>query len=453
MKRSLLSIIGSLVIVLGLSFLIGFYIKPLLSFKTYSETSCLNDQITDEMDLFDIAKLYRDSNATVEVKVTATFTQNSKDAGIVYGSGVAVASKGYATTGLDTAVVANRGSYFATNYHVIDRLDDPTYKNAKIYITTEEEVDYPCSLLWFDKDLDLAIIYSDNVNVDYVRMVDRSITCEKSEKLDYETIFTIGTPLDPMFLNRLTIGNVASNNDLVFATSMVIYPYESGGSMKYYTQSQSAFASGVAVLNNIYEDVIDVSLGITPGNSGGGCFDANGNLIGLTTLGVDVSETGGNQMNGVVPIYPVMQVLDRVIANNELNKEYKIISINNLGFVGVDAEEAYNVSYIKNDVNYSYYFIDGNFFDSDYDSDFSFTQEGYYILSSQNALYGLDTKLSRGSIITSIEINNGGAEKVEDRNDLIYSLYNIKDGDSVKITYTSELGGILGLTQSYTIQF
>ena len=45
MKRSLLSIIGSLVIVLGLSFLIGFYIKPLLSFKTYSETSCLNDQI------------------------------------------------------------------------------------------------------------------------------------------------------------------------------------------------------------------------------------------------------------------------------------------------------------------------------------------------------------------------------------------------------------------------
>ena len=437
-KTSWLSILGTLVVILVLSFLCTQFLLPLINEKTYSETNCLNDQVTDTMDFYDIAKLYRDSNATCAVIVNGQSTEVSNSFVSSLGSGVAIASKGYEIEASDNSYVASRGSYIATNYHVIEMFDSDKYKNCSVSIMVEDETTYSCELLWYNKDLDVAVIYCDDLNMDYVRMADRSIYCSEQDKLDYGDIFTIGCPLDTMYINRLTTGNVASNNDLTMVTAANIYPYETNEGMKYH-ENVNGFGLSTKVIDNVYEDVIDVALGITSGNSGGGCFDENGLLIGLTTLGSDVDETGGNQMNGVVPIYPIIEVLDRLILENELKQSQTILNFEELGLVGIDEIEAGYITYMKTETNYGYYFLDENFYDSSYYSDFSFTGDGYYILSNSNK-YSAISSIERGCVITSCQINSGETLTVNTRNDFLYILLQVENGDSLTINYNNDSG-------------
>lgn len=439
-KTSWYAVLGTLLVVLVLSFLCTQFLLPLINEKTYSETNCLNDQITNEMDVYDIAKLYRDSNATCAVIVKGQSTEISNSYISSLGSGVAIASKGYEIQTSENTYVASKGSYIATNYHVIEMFDSDAYTNCSASIMVENEMTYPAEVLWYNKDLDVAVLYCDDLNMDYVRMADRSIYCSSQDKLDYEQIFTIGSPLDTMYINRLTVGNVASNNDLTMVTAKVIYPYNSNGEMKYHTMIGNSIGISTTVVDNVYEDVVDVSLGISSGNSGGGCFDSNGVLVGLTTLGSDVDETGGNQMNGVVPIYPVLEVLDRLIIENELKQNQTIVDFEKLGLTGIDATEASYVSYMRTETKYSYYFLDDNFYDkTSYANDFAFSESGYYILSNSNQ-YSALSAIERGCVIKSCQINNGENLIIDSRNDLIYVLLQIENGDSLTINFNNSQG-------------
>lgn len=444
MKNTWAKLTISLAIVLVVSFLASHFLVPLINRITYSKTACLTDHITEEMDVYDIAKLYRDNLATVAVTVQG---DNVVD-GYTYtslGSGVCVASNGYETKDLTQNIVASKGSYVATNYHVIDMMLSEDYSNTTLNIYTEEEVEYSAKLLWHSKDLDIAVIYTDK-NLDYVKMQDRVVFCSDNDKLDYEPAFTIGTPLELAYLNRLTIGSIASNNTMVMPNVEEIYPYTSGEEQKYSNFPSYAHSNKVDVLSNTYEDVIDISIGITGGNSGGGCFDANGVLIGLTTLGLDADTTAGNQMNGIVPIYPVIEIIDRLISNKEQGTNYSIHTLESLKIVGIDAYEAYYCKYFQQEEATPYYFIDGNFFSvSSYSSTFNFSQEGYYILKNN----GAKTKITEGITIVGCTINGENSHTIVDRNDLIYSLLQINDGDNVSFTTAN----ILGLNSTITVQF
>lgn len=437
-KSGRIAMIVSLVIIL-LASVAGGCIFNLFSIHTYSETNCLTDKITDEMSVYDIAKLYRDSNATVEVQVSGYSKREAKSYTSL-GSGVCVASNGYTTTSLPTNITASKGSYIVTNYHVISFYDDSNYSSVSSLVVTENEQKHSTKLIWLNKDLDVAILYTED-NFDYVKMIDRWIDCDKEVRLDYEQVFTIGTPLDPMYLNRLTVGNIASNNNNYMLTVDTYYP-----SINSYSS-----ISGVTVLSNVYEDVIDVSLGITNGNSGGGCFDANGYLIGLTTLGSSVSQTAGNQMNGVVAIYPVIKVLDKLIANNEQNCSYSVQTLESNNIKGVDEIEASYLISIQEETNYSYYYIDGSTYSTTlYSSVMQEASEtkGYSVLSSSS------TKLStlkQGDVITKVSIGEK-TFAIEDRNDLIYALLNINDGDSVVYSYYDSTS-LISLTKTVTVQY
>lgn len=445
MKKRAVSIIVALVAILAISFFTANYALPffkdLFGKRTYSQTNCLTDSITTEMNIFDIAKSYRDGGATVAVKVSGKNTTVGEYYSSL-GSGVCIASKGYQTS-LDGNLVASKGSYIATNYHVIDFFDSEEFTDCEVKIVIENEETYPCKLLWFNKDLDVAILYCDSVNINYVKMQDRVINCEENQKLDYEEIFAIGTPLELDYINRLTIGNVASNNSMLFYTGDVIYlKYDGFGSLTDYSYYSNSSASGYEVLSNTYEDVVDITVGITNGNSGGGCFDSNGYLVGLTTLGGNVSSTGGNQMNGMVPIYPIIEVLDKLIQNNEANGKNKIYSIENLNLFGIDAYEASIVSSVKT-TSFPYYFIDGKFFSSGYKSDFEFENDGYYILLNSNTAL---SSIKRGCTITGAKIE--GEEKIEilDRNDLVYFLLQVDNGDEVTFYYNNTQNSAKTLT-------
>lgn len=431
MKKNWLTLTFSMIFVLALSIVGAKFLMPLINLRTYSQTACLTDQITESMDVYDIAKLYRDNHATVAVTVQG---YNTSD-GYTYtslGSGVCVASNGYETTSLDNNIVASMGSYVVTNYHVIDMVYLSEYTNEKIKLITEEEKEYSCELLWSNKNLDVAVLYCEE-NLDYVEMCDRIVSPDENEQLDYEPIFTIGTPLDLSYLNRLTRGEVASNNLMVMPNAEYVYPNAN---------------TTVIGLYNVYEDIVDITAGITNGNSGGGCFDESGRLIGLTTLGLNVEDTGGNQMNGIVPIYPVIEIIDKLISNKETSTSYTIYTLNDLGLVGFDAYEAYYVTAFQEDGTYPYYYFEGNFYSTyTYEDVFNFENEGYYVLS--NSATNSLGNIPNGSVITAFQIS--GQEKIEitQRNDLIYALLQIDDGDTVVFTYT----GTLGLPTNQTVQF
>lgn len=445
MKKTWFSLTFSLILVLALSFVGAKFLLPLLTSKTYSQTDCLTDKVTESMDLYDIAKLYRDNRATVAVIVTGKNNVDNQTYQSL-GSGVCVASKGYTTSSLDSNYTANMGSYVVTNYHVIDMFYSNDFTNQSVVIMPEEEKTYECELLWSNKDLDVAVLYCDDTNLNYVRMEDRVIFCEQENRLDIEEIFTIGTPLDLSYLNRFTKGEVASNNPMYLPNAEYIYTYSSNDEMKYSNYYQTG-STATAVLCNMYEDVVDITVGITNGNSGGGCFDGDGILVGLTTLGLGVSSTGGNQMNGIVPIYPIIEVIDKLISNNERSTSLSIYTLETMGVQGIDAYEAAYANYFQEDSNLNYYFLDGEFYStSTYYDDFLFSSDGYYILS--NASSNNFSSLGRGTVITACQINGENQIDIIDRNDLVYALLQIDDGDKVIFTYE---GLLFPLT--LTVQF
>lgn len=439
MKKTWLTLTMSMIFVLVVSVFGANFLFPMLMANTYSETTCLTDQISDDMDVYDIAKLYRDNNATFAVLVEGVYPTGDENPDAFLGSGVCIASNGYETSSLDSNIVASKGSYLVTNYHVIDPVFNSDYAYTTITVVTEDETTHDAKLLWANKNLDLAVLYC-NDNFDYVEMQDRIIYPSAENAIDYEPIFTIGTPLDPENLNRLTRGDIANNNLM------------SGVTIIYANSPDDEIIIG---LDNLYQDMIDISAGISGGNSGGGCFDENGVLIGLTTLGLSAGVTDGNQMNLIVPIYPVIEVLDKLISNKEQGTELSIITVEDLGIVGFDENEASTVSYYYEyekamaeleEKEYIYYYFEGEFFeDRYYADDFSFKGKGYYILrNSKGSLGGL----SNGTVVKSVSINDQPAIEIENRNDFIYSLLKIDDGDEVTITY---MMGMYPATK--TIQF
>ena len=416
----------------------------------YSDTNCLTENLTDDMSIYDIAKYYRDSNGTV--MIIGSFTEDG-DKYKTCGSGVVVASTGYKTSTLSGQITASMGSYIATNYHVIDFLYNTVYSGKTLEVMAENEVKYPCSVLWADKNLDVAVLYAD-VSYNYIKMVDRWVDCAGKDKLDLEEVFTIGTPVTTsvnieQYLNRFTRGDVASDNSITMATGQTVYAYSNGNDMEYSYQDDTGRTETV-VLDNVYEGIIDIAVGISGGNSGGGCFDKKGNLIGLATLGTSVSVTDGNQMNGAVPIYPIMKVLDKLIANKETAANYKIYSIESLGLIGIDSTEAKYARLVKSETKFSHYFVNGKFYNGTYSGLFEFSDEGYCVLTNRSENATIANNIRSGEIIKSCQVNGGAARKITDRNDLLYLLLDLDQGDTLTINYeTTTL--LINMQKSVTV--
>ena len=410
MKKTWATILGTLVAVLVISLGVN-YLMPLFGGNyTYSATNCLTEYVNstqEDMDIYDIARYYRDNQATVAVKVKAGSISS-------LGSGVCIASNGFSTNLMKDGsnYVASKGSYIVTNYHVVDEAVGNAA--ASVTILTEREETYNCDIVWANLNLDMAIIYTDEVCLDYVTMKDIIIDPAQGERFDYQPIFCIGCPLNEEdYLNRLTLGNIGTNDTMVM-----------------YSDTKD---NGYAVMYNLYEDVVDITAGISPGNSGGGCFDEDGYLIGLNTLGTDETITGGNQMNGIIPIYPAMQIIDRIIYNNEVANTYKIYTLESLGLYGIDAWEASVAStYTTYYGTTPSYYLNGRYYaKSTYATrGFNFSSDGYYLIKNANNFGNFGS----GAVITACKKGTEAKVAIVDRNDLIYFFLGCNGGDTIQVT-------------------
>ena len=325
------------------------------------------------------------------------------------GSGVCIASKGYEYS---EGQFIEQGSYIITNCHVIENVLDCFTYEIRVFPNEYDNYDrygveqlyYDGQLLWWDAYLDMALIYVE-YNIDWVKVKDRSIKCDDSEKIKRgESAFVIGTPLKISNQNTITKGTIYSEDE-------------------YYTYTTTEEKD----LSNVYEYLIPIRIPINNGNSGGGLFDADGYLVGQPTLGV-AGSTAYNAVNYAIPIYPAMIVMDRIIKANEEDESFKIYGLSDLNFDFVDSLESNVVS--EGDFprwGGRIYFY-GNRYSP---RDLKFDEDGLKVLRS--ARFGI----KKDDIITIVKINEEEFD-IKCRNDLIFVLLQCEKGDTLSIKIDEE---------------
>ncbi len=275
-------------------------------------------------------------------------------------------------TSMGSGVCIRDGGYIVTNYHVVfSTLQNPNL-GLVVYLNGGE-VAYSAQLLWSNSNIDIAIIKCEKTDIPYVNAVDRVIDGNNPLSL-LEPVIAIGTPLDFAYQNSCTFGYVS-------------------GLDRY---SLSASSNGLS--QNVYENLIQHTASISNGNSGGGLFDMNGNLIGLNTLG---SQTA-NDMYFAVPIYPALLVIDDVVSCYEQNTQY---SLPTLGVSVIDS--------IMCDI----YGLD------------TISQDGLYVSSVSGKAESL---IEEGDIIKSLTFMARTYE-INCRNDLIYALMQLESTNVVTV--------------------
>ena len=185
-----------------------------------------------------------------------------------------------ASTG--SGVVIGEG-FVLTNYHVVEDAS-----SLKVTITDDagETTEYAASLVAWDENLDAAIIYAPDCKLPAVTLGD-------SDKLLVgDWAICIGNPLG--FAKTTTVGVVSA-----LGRGIKSETYDKYGRKETITNA-----------------MIQVDAAINSGNSGGGMFSVNGELMGIPTLKYTGSYYSGASVEGIgmcIPINAVKPLIQSVL--------------------------------------------------------------------------------------------------------------------------------------------
>ena len=191
-------------------------------------------------------------------------------------------------------VLASTGSavvigpdYVLTNYHVVE--DASKLEVSVIPEGAEEAVTYAASLVASDENLDIAILYAPGLGLEPVTLGD-------SDALQVgDWNICIGNPLGEQFSGTVTVGIVSALNRAVSSTS-----YDKYGRRETITNA-----------------MIQTDAAINSGNSGGGMFNVNGELMGIPTLKYTGSAYSGSTVEGIgmcIPINAAKPLIEDVLS-------------------------------------------------------------------------------------------------------------------------------------------
>ena len=204
--------------------------------------------------------------------------------GYGYDNGQSKTQEVLASTG--SAVVIGP-DYVLTNYHVVE--DASKLEVSVIPQGKEEAVTFAASLVASDENLDIAILYAPGLNLEPVTLGDSD-----SMQVGDWTI-CIGNPLGEQFSGTVTVGIVSALNRAVSSTS-----YDKYGRRETITNA-----------------MIQTDAAINAGNSGGGMFNVNGELMGIPTLKYSGSAFSGSTVEGIgmcIPINAAKPLIEDVLS-------------------------------------------------------------------------------------------------------------------------------------------
>ncbi len=193
--------------------------------------------------------------------------------------------------GAGTGFIIDNEGHIVTNWHVVTG-------GTSFSVILSDGTEVPAELLGEDPRDDLAVVKIDPSNVTATVPLGDS-----SQLRQGQTVLAIGSPLGS-FGNTVTMGIVSAlnRNQLENPTSN-------------YCQN--------------YTNLIQHDAAINPGNSGGPLFNLKGEVVGVNTLGIPVSQTG-TPIQGIffaVPSNTVSAVVDELIQTGHISLPYIGISL------------------------------------------------------------------------------------------------------------------------------
>ena len=186
----------------------------------------------------------------------------------VYTSVVNIAVRGTANgltgQGIGSGIVYTSDGYIMTNDHVVT-LGGAVTSGQLITVTLSSGEQLPATLVGRDAEKDLAAIKVERTGL-------TPVTFAAAGDLELaEWAIVIGSPLD--FRNSVTLGIVSGLDRTL----------DPGG--------------GQAPLAGL----IQLDAAISPGNSGGGCFDAQGHFVGMPEVYLPPGSTGAENIGFAIP--------------------------------------------------------------------------------------------------------------------------------------------------------
>ncbi|MDO5717211.1 MAG: trypsin-like peptidase domain-containing protein [Tissierellia bacterium] len=180
--------------------------------------------------------------------------------------------------GVGSGVIIDSRGYILTNSHVIG---DGKAKTISVLLDDGSTV--PAELLWFDRDMDLAVIKVDKDNLPAAELGD-------SDRLQIgERAFAIGNPLGLAFNRSLTGGFISGVNRSI--------------------ESQDG---------KIVDNLIQTDAAINRGNSGGPLLNSKGQVIGINTIKIGGQGTEG--LGFAIPINTAKDIAEAVINHGGKNR-------------------------------------------------------------------------------------------------------------------------------------
>jgi putative serine protease PepD len=173
--------------------------------------------------------------------------------------------------GVGSGVVYTADGYILTNAHVVT-LDGAVTSGQIITVTFSSGDTAPATMVGTDATHDVAAIKVANTGL-------HPVTFAAANDVQLaEWAVVIGSPLD--FRNSVTLG-IISGLDRTFD-----------------------LGSGQAPLTGL----IQIDAAISPGNSGGGCFDINGHFVGMPEVYLPPGSTGAENIGFAIPADVVASV-------------------------------------------------------------------------------------------------------------------------------------------------
>ncbi len=177
---------------------------------------------------------------------------------------VSATVNGQTGEGIGSGVVYTADGYILTNDHVVT-LDGNVTSGQSITVTFASGEQAPATLVGTDASKDVAVIKVDKTGLNPVQF---GTTADVQLA---EWAIVIGSPLD--FRNTVTLGIISGLDRTL----------DPGG--------------GQAPLTGL----IQIDAAISPGNSGGGCFDAKGRFVGMPEVYLPPGSTGAENIGFAIP--------------------------------------------------------------------------------------------------------------------------------------------------------
>ena len=284
-----------------------------IEIDTYGNMQNSNIQAIRTIKTVDEVKEHSKQIADVVEEVTSCVVGISKikDAG-----NTVLLADGTTKLGLGTGVIVTENGYILSNEHVTGA------KYSNCYVTLENGRTYTANVVWSDSNIDLSISKVNIKNLPYAKLGD-------SENIRTgETVYAIGNPIGYEFQRTVTSGIISAINRTIKIEETI--PVGTGNTKVgtnentngNVTSAQNVISGGNSVQEGdtipassknsetkttYMEDLIQTDATINPGNSGGPLINADGNIIGITTVKI----TSAEGIGFAVPINIVKPIIER----------------------------------------------------------------------------------------------------------------------------------------------